>query len=174
MRNDSRNIFNRSSMLISTIILLALLSLIGCRSKRNTSRYELHTVGSERVERVIDSIRIVEDNQQTTERRGSETDQSFSRITEFDSTGTVRRIQETWRDRQRVGLVTEERSGRTVSVTETDQQLTIRDTTSTVTSEVVEVKTDSRPIQGFEWFWVVLSAVLVLTVIIYIIYNRLK
>jgi uncharacterized protein YcfL len=174
MRNDSRNIFNRSSMLISTIILLALLSLIGCRSKRNTSRYELHTVESERVERVIDSIRIVEDNQQTTERRGSETDQSFSRITEFDSTGTVRRIQETWRDRQRIDVVTKERFGRTVSVAETNQQIIIRDTASTVTNEVAEVKTDSRPIQGFEWFWIVLSGVLVLTVIIYIIYNRLK
>ena len=174
MRNGIKNIFNHNGVLISTIILLALLSLVGCRTKRNTSRYELHTVESERVERLTDSIRIVEDNQQTTDRSGSETDQSFTRITEFDSTGTVRRIQETWRDRQRVYLVNEERSARTVSVKNTDQQITIRDTTSTVSSEVVEVKTDSRPIQGFEWFWIALSGVLVLTVIIYIIYNRLK
>lgn len=174
MKHDFKNIFNHNSVLISTIILLALLSLVGCRTKRNTSRYELHTVGSERVERLTDSIRIVEDNQQTTERSGSEVDQSFIRITEFDSTGTVRRIQETWRDRQRIDLVAEERSGRTVSVKNTDQQITIRDTTSTITNEVKEVNTDSRPIQGFEWFWVVLSGVLVLTVIIYIIYNRIK
>jgi uncharacterized protein YcfL len=174
MRNGIKNIFNHNGVLISTIILLALLSLVGCRTKRNTSRYEIHNAGSERVERLTDSIRIVEDSQQTTERSGSETDQSFTRVTEFDSTGTVRRIQETWRDRQRIDVVTKERFGRTVSVAETNQQIIIRDTASTVTNEVAEVKTDSRPIQGFEWFWIVLSGVLVLTVIIYIIYNRLK
>ncbi|MDD4778833.1 MAG: hypothetical protein PHV53_11175, partial [Fermentimonas sp.] len=141
---------------------------------RVIQKHETSRTDYQRIETVKDSIRVSTGTIESSERSGSEVDQSFIRITEFDSTGTVRRIQETWRDRQRIDLVAEERSGRTVSVKNTDQQITIRDTTSTITNEVKEVNTDSRPIQGLEWFWVVLSGVLVLTVIIYIIYNRIK
>lgn len=159
---------------ITLSIILLGVGFSGCKSNRVIQKHETSRTDYQRIETVKDSIRVSTGTIESSERSGSEVDQTFTRVTEFDSTGTVRRVQETWRDRQRIDLVTEERSGRTVSVKNTDQQITIRDTTSTITNEVIEVNTDSRPIQGFEWFWVVLSGVLVLAVIIYIIYNRTK
>lgn len=174
MKYATKNILNHNSLFICAIALLALLSITSCRAKRETSRNESYTVGTERLERRSDSIHTVELSQQRAERSGSEVEQSYTRITEFDTTGTIQRVSETWRDRQLSNLDTEERTGRTVSVTQTEQQIVELDTSYATISETSHTTTDSRPVQGVEWIWVILSVVLIATVIIYIIYNRRK
>ncbi|MDD4778822.1 MAG: hypothetical protein PHV53_11120 [Fermentimonas sp.] len=159
---------------ITLCIIILGVGFSGCRASKTIQRDQTIQTNTEKFESINESVNSEAVTAESSDRSGSEVNQSYTRITEFDSAGTVRRVQETWRDRQRIDLVTEERTVRTVSVAEKNQQITIRDTTSTVTNEVVEVKTDSRPIQGFEWFWTVLSGVLILAVIIYIIYNRRK
>lgn len=159
------------------IIIVALLCSAcfgGCRSKKDVQKNS-ETIGRyERIERVVDTTRTVGTEELKADRRGSEIDQSYIRVTEFDSTGTVRRIQETWRDRQRSDVATEERNTRTVSVVGESKEVIESDTSSTIVSEVVKVDTDSRPVQGIEWMWVVLSGALIVAVILYIIYNRVK
>lgn len=174
MNHDIRNIINRNSLLIGVIAVLVLLLLTSCRSSKSTFRNGSYAMAVERVERRLDSIRIVESTTQRSEHSGSEAERVFSRVTEYDSTGTIRSVQETWRDRRLSNVSSEERDTRTVSVANTDEHIFTRDTVHVVVSETSQIKSDSRPVQGYEWFWIILSIVLIATVIIYIIYNRVK
>lgn len=174
MRYGIRNIFNRFSLFIGAILLMCLLSTIGCRAKKDSSRHESYALGSERTERRTDSIRVMEVVEERSERSGSEVEQSFTRVTEFDSTGRVRSIQETWRDRQQGNVASKERTERIVSVEGSETNITAKDTVSVIAQETAKVDTDSRLIQGVEWIWVILSVVLITAVILYIIYNRVK
>lgn len=174
MRYGIRDIFNRVSLFHWAIIFLCLFSFVGCRAKKDSSRHESYALEFERMERRIDSVRTMEVVEQKSERSGSETEQSYTRITEYDTTGSVQRISETWRDRRLSNLVTEERDARTVSVSNSEQQISIKDSADIRISETSHTTTDSRPIQGIEWMWVILSVVLITAVILYIIYNRVK
>ena len=109
-----------------------------------------------------------------TERSGSESEQVFTRVIEYDTTGRVQRISETWRDRQQGSLVVQERSAQAVSLTGESKEIIERDTTATVMNETVKVNTDSRPVQGVEWIWVILSIALIAAVVLYIIYNKVR
>lgn len=174
MNHDIRNIINRNSLLIGVIAVLVLLLLTSCRSSKSTSQNGSYAMAVERVERRLDSIRIVESTTQRSEHSGSEAERVFSRVTEYDSTGTIRSVQETWRDRQLSNVSANERAGRAVSVANTDEHIFTRDTVHVVVSETSQIKSDSRPVQGYEWFWIILSLVLIVAVILYIISNRIK
>lgn len=158
------------------IISLLLVSFIvfGCRSTKNIERNEATKTGSLRIERSSDTIRTIEVRNQRSNRSVSELEQIYSRVTEFDSTGSVRRVSEEWRDRRYSDLADEERDERAVSVAGSEEEVITRDTTSVIVRETIHNKTDSRPIQGADWFWVILSAVLILTVVIYLIYNKVN
>lgn len=174
MRYGIRNIFNRFNLFIGAILLMCLLSTIGCRAKKDSSRHESYVMGSERTERRTDSIRVMEVVEERSERSGSEVEQSFTRITEFDSTGSIRKVSETWWDRQQGSVATKERTERIVSVEGSETNIAAKDTITVEKQEETEAETDSRPIQGIEWIWVILSVVLITAVILYIIYNRVK
>lgn len=174
MNHDIRNIINRNSLLIGVIAVLVLLLLTSCRSSKSTSRNGSYAMAVERVERRLDSIRIVESTTQRSEHSGSEAERVYSRTTEYDTTGAIRSVQETWRDRQLFNVSTNERAGRIVSVTNSDEQVIQKDTAHAIITETSHIKSDSRPVQGIEWVWVILSVVLIAAVILYIIYNRIK
>ena len=174
MKYDIRNIINRFHLLVGAIFLMCLFSLISCRAKKDTSRHESYAVESERIERRIDSIRTLEVVEERSDRSGSEVEQSFTRVTEFDSTGSIRKVSETWRDRQQGSVASEERTERTLSLEGSKTIITTRDSSTVVKQEKTKTDTDSRPIQGSDWLWVILSVVLITAVILYIIYNRVK
>lgn len=159
---------------IIAVALLCCVSLNSCRAKKSIQRTEETTSRTERVERSVDTTRVTAVEEQIFERSGSETEQSYIRVTEFDSTGSVRKVSETWRDRQLSRLDTKERHARTVSIAGVSEDIVVSDTSSTVVNEVVKVDTDSRPVQGIEWLWVVLSIALIVAVILYIIYNKVR
>lgn len=158
------------------IISLLLVSFIvfGCRSTKNIERNEATKTGSLRIERSSDTIRTIEVRNQRSNRSVSELEQIYSRVTEFDSTGSVRRVSEEWRDRRYSDLADEERDERAFSVAVSEEEVITRDTASVTVQETIHSKTDSRPVQGADWFWVILSAVLILAVVIYIIYNKVN
>lgn len=129
---------------------------------------------TEKVENKTESVRTIDTENIRAEQRGSEDEQSYTRRIEFDSAGRVQTVSETWRDRRLSNFSTEERDARVVSVVDTEISIETKDTLSVDTQELSNIDTDSRPIQGIEWMWVILSVVLIATVIIYIIYNRVK
>lgn len=174
MNHDIRNIINRNSLLIVVLALLVLLLLTSCRSSKSTSRNGSYAMAVERVERRLDSIRVMESTAERSKHSGQEAERVFTRTTEYDTTGAIRSVQETWRDRQLFNVSTNERAGRIVSVTNSDEQVIQKDTAHAIITETSHIKSDSRPVQGIEWVWVILSVVLIAAVILYIIYNRIK
>jgi|JMBX01.1.fsa_nt_gb hypothetical protein len=159
---------------IIAVALLCCVSLNSCRAKKDIQRNEETTSRTERVERFVDTTRVTAVDEERSERSGSEVEHTFTRVTEFDSTGSIRKVSETWRDRQLSRLDTKERHARTVSIAGVSEDIIVSDTSSTVVNEMVKVDTDSRPVQGIEWLWVVLSVALIASVVLYIIYNRVK
>ena len=159
---------------IIAITLLCSVVFSSCRAKKDLQRNEETNSRSERVERFVDTTRVTAVEEQRTDKRGSEVERQYTRTTEYDTTGRVQAVSETWRDRRLSNVSSEERDARTVSVAGMSVDIIERDTSTTIISEVVKVDTDSRLIQGAEWFWIILSLILIATVIIYIIYNRIK
>lgn len=160
---------------IIIIIILLGVGLGSCRAKKNIQRVEETSAGNERIERVIDTARTVEIITETEDIRGSEIDQIYTKITDYDSTGTViRRVSEEWRDRQSADMAIRDRRQGAVSVTGKRVVIEERDTSHVLTNEITNTDTDSRLIQGKEWIWVILSIALILAVVIYIIYNKVR
>lgn len=159
---------------IIAIALLCCFAFNGCRAKKNIEKNETTVERTERVERTVDTTRTMETEEFKTERSGSESEQVFTRVIEYDTTGRVQRISETWRDRQQGSLVVQERSAQAVSLTGESKEIIERDTTATVMNETVKINADSRPVQGVEWIWVILSIALIAAVVLYIIYNKVR
>jgi hypothetical protein len=157
------------------IILFLGIGLGSCRAKKNIQRVEEASAGNERIERVVDTARTVEISTETEDIRGSEIDQIYTKITDYDSTGTViRRVSEEWRNRQSADMAIRDRRQGAVSVTGKRVVIEERDTSHVLTNEITNTDTDSRLIQGTEWIWVILSITLILAVIIYMIYNKIN
>ncbi|MDD4698043.1 MAG: hypothetical protein PHR52_10975 [Fermentimonas sp.] len=159
---------------ITLSIILIGIGFSGCRTSKSIQRDKTIQTGSYTIDRRTEALRVTDEVYEGTKREGSETEQSYTKITEYDTTGSVQRVSETWRDRRLSNLVTEERDARTFSVSNSEQQISIKDSADIRVSETSHTTTDSRPVQGVEWIWVILSVVLISSVILYIIYNRIK
>lgn len=144
------------------VVLILLLVCSGCRGLKVSSRNKTEASRTERVERSVESARTTELEEQRTEHRGSKAERVFSRVIEYDTTGSIQRVSETWRDRRLSNVSAEERTARVVSITNSDELVSQKDTAHAIITETSHTKTDSRPVQGFEWFWVILSSVLII------------
>lgn len=157
---------------ITLSIILVSFGFNSCRAKKNIERNSEVTERIERTERSVDSIRFAEKQDEKTERIGLTADQWYVKHTEFDSIGRVRSVSETWRNRRHSDMASEERTGRTVSVIVSGNEVIETDTSSIITQEYSNIQTDSRPVQGLEWFWVISSGVLILSIVIYLLFNK--
>jgi len=83
--------------------------------------------------------------------------QEFTRTTEIDTLGIVRRIQEQWRGTVTSRLVVRSDTGRTVSWIDRVKNSQTRDSIAERTNEQSEIITDSRPVQGVEWSFVMIG-----------------
>jgi hypothetical protein len=154
--------------------LFAVIFLGGCRTQKDVQRGETTNRVYERNEQIKDVTRLEVRGVETSERSGFEINKSYIRVTEFDTTGAIRSISEAWGDRQRSDMATEERTARAVSMNEKEQDVAERDSSSTIINETVHSKADSRPIQGSEWGWVIITGAVILVSCILIIAKRRK
>jgi len=147
--------------------------LAGCKSQKNISRTVDGQTRTERIESKKDTSRVEEQSQAHHSTQTNEQDNTYVRITEYDSTGTViRRIQEEWRDVGRSQLSLLDRSGHYISIDGMSSVTLERDSSRSVVTENKEVTSDSRPVQGVEWLWVILGGALVLSVVIFVIIKK--
>lgn len=174
IKNDIRYYRKRNGLIILVVSSILLLVCIGCNAQKRVSRTEYLDKGSEQIEQRADSTYTEQSIIYRGSREGVELENIYTRVTDYDIEGAIQRISETWRDRLFFDVDSEERSERNISVTEADEQIVIRDTAQVRIKENENIKTDSRLVQGVDWFWIMLSAFLIATVIIYIIYNRVK
>ena len=150
------------------------LLLVACKSKKHITTDIDTQTGTVRIERVVDTTRTVETATERSDVSGSEVEQSYTRTTEYDTSGVVRRVQEEWRDRQRADVALRDKLQETVSVTGRDALIEVRDSSRTVSNEEKRSDVDTRPVQGIEWLWVIIGLVVVLGIVGLIIYRRLK
>lgn len=159
------------------IIIVALLVGVGFNSCRAKKDFERNTQISERVERIersVDSARNSENEYSKTERIGLTEDNFYIRTTEYDTEGRIRSISETWRDRRHSDMANEERSKESISLSGSEKEIVESDTSSVIINEKTKTTNDSRPVQGVEWIWVILSIALIAAVVLYIIYNKVR
>lgn len=145
----------------------------GCTSKRNVVRTEKGQSYTEQIETSSDTSRTEETVIDSSKTTVDETVEEYIKTTEYDSTGIVRRVSEEWRERKRNNVSTLHRQEQYVFVNESEKEVVTIDSTTVQTQEAIKTTTDSRPVQGVEWIWIVLSVALVLIVLSYIIYNKL-
>ncbi|SRR5690554_230764 len=141
----------------------------GCRAKKNISRNEEFQTRIERIEQSNDSARIEARKTEKDVQRSEQSDLSYTRVTEYDSTGSiVRRVSETWRDGRLSHFSLQDNRAETISVTGNEKEVVERDTSLRVNTEVIATTTDTRPVQGFEWAWIIIGAFVVIGLIVFL------
>lgn len=150
------------------------ISLSGCRAKKSLQKTQENTTIVERSERYSDSTRTEQKSTVHIDRSRDENERSYTRTTEYDSTGNIRRISEEWRDRQSSDLVVRDHRQESISVTGSEKQVIEEDSSSTVIRETMHIQSDSRPVQGAEWLWVIVAGTLVLSVVIFVIIKKTR
>ena len=156
------------------IIILAC-SLVCCRSNKHSSNeYVRNTEIEQTTTRLInDSTATVHESRDTTQT--ATYDNEYTRTTTYRDDGTVQSIQE--RIRQSGSSQLAISTGRTssVSVTDEQQEVTAIINEQEEKKEQLAVYSDSRPVQGVEWLWIVLPIVagtLVLLLLLYLKYRK--
>ena len=128
----------------------------------------------ERTETETADSRVKEKSQTDISTQTNEQDRTYVRITEYDSMGSVRRIQEEWRDIGRSQLFVLDQSRHHISIDGMTAVTVERDNSHSVSIENEKTSSDSRPVQGIEWLWVILGVIITVTIIGYIIIKSKK
>lgn len=152
---------------IGLAVLLGI-GLNGCRTSRSAEKTETVRTATTIIEQSLDSSRTETKQTDRGEDRKSEAERTYIRTTEYDSTGIVRRVSEEWRDRRSADVVVRDNERQTVSVTGSETIKTTQDSSYTVVKEKSHTQADSRPVQGFEWLWVIVGLVLTVAVILFL------
>lgn len=147
---------------------------VSCRVSRNSEKTETIREASERIEHSVDSSRENSIETELGNLRIDESDEYYLRITEFDVDGAIRRIQEQWRNRRSTNVADWNRQQESVSLSGSEKKVIEKDSSYTAIQETKHVQSDSRPVQGFEWFWIVLVSGILLAIAIYFIIKKKK
>lgn len=140
------------------IILLCCTNLGGCRTGKSVQKI----TGFERVQHSTETS--VDKQKETTEASTDlridtkEEIQEYTRTTELDTLGNIRRVQESWRGVGRSKLVVLRDTGRTVSWVDRVKMSQANETISEQTNESSKMISDSRPVQGVEWLFIMIGA----------------
>lgn len=151
---------------------LFLILVPGCKTKKNVQRESTFEQSVERVESTIDKSITAQEAGSAVSIKTDQDIREFNRTTNFDSTGNVSSISETWRETGSSQLALRNDSTRNISLNNVVNTDSSSDQSQSSSTEIIDQSADSRPVQGIEWVWVILSAALVIAVAIYVIVNR--
>lgn len=156
----------RYDKILFVCILACILILFGCKSRQKITRSVTDQTRIERTETAVDTSRTIGSTQETLSRETGESEEIYSRTQHFDSLGNIRTIQETWWRIGRFELALRQGSGSYLSLNGMSTVTSDRDSTTVVTNERQDIRTDSRPVQGIEWIWIIVGAGIVIFVLI--------
>lgn len=156
----------RYDKILFVCILACILILFGCKSRQEITRSVTDQTRIERTETAVDTSRTIGSTQETLSRETGESEEIYSRTQHFDSLGNIRTIQETWWRIGRFELALRQGSGSYLSLNGMSTVTSDRDSTTVVTNERQDIRTDSRPVQGIEWIWIIVGAGIVIFVLI--------
>lgn len=155
-----------------TIIILLLFA--ACRSNRTVDH---RTEGESNIEEGYTKS-STDDSRHETERTDTthtiQNEVFFARTTEYNPDGTIRQVREEWRETGSSQLGTSRTRSSGVSLKK-EEVTHHRKLDFKFTESLKELtKTDSRLIQGSEWFWVVFAGILLLLIGGVFAYRKLK
>ena len=169
MKKYVRNILY-SFLFVLCSLLFALFP--SCKTNKNVSRIETVATAVERVETKKDTSRVITTTQSDLDETISIFETTRRETIHLDDSGRVRSIvkesisKETGQRRHDRG------SGSVVSITGKSDSVSVVETSQTSSNEKTDIKTDSRPVQGVEWFWVIFG-ILITAVLIYVLLKKL-
>ncbi len=162
----------RYDKILFVCILACILILSGCKSRQEITRSVKDQTRIERTETAVDTSRTIVSDKEAVNRETEESEDIYTRTQHYDTLGNLRTIQETWRSIGRFELALRERSASYISINGMGAVTSESDRSTVVTSEQVKNSSDSRPVQGIEWMWVIAGVGLLIFILIMYLINR--
>lgn len=139
------------------VIILIILCFPSCRSNRNVDR----TMQEESKVETVESTHSKDSSHVVREFEGSNTkitnEQRYIRTTQFNPDGSIRCLREEWRGIGSIELADGRGRSSEVSVSEQKTDSTYKRELKKVGFEKLKSFTDTRPVQGSEWLWILLA-----------------
>ncbi len=158
--------------LLTLLIMCLLFAFSSCKTKKNIqSRTEFYTASENNISSKSTAV-IADTASMQILVKDSLTQTEYSRKFEFDTIGNIRSISETWRNTGLSKLSTQQHRQRKISLEETKNNTATVETLRTTSQEKTNETNDTRPVQGHEWFWLVLGFGIVLFVVFMIIKKK--
>lgn len=143
---------------ISVLLCILVIALFStCRSRKNVVRNESNQARTERVETKTDTSRVITRTIADMEESVSIQETTDRETIHLDDSGRVRTIIRESVKKETGQRRTDRGQGSVVSITGKSDSITSQETLNATSQEKQDIKTDSRPVQGAEWMWVILS-----------------
>lgn len=162
----------RYDKILFVCILACIPILHGCKSRQEITRSVTDQTRIERRETEVDTSRTIVGDKDVVNRETEESEDIYTRTQHYDTLGNLRTIQETWRSIGRFELALRERSASYISINGMGAVTSESDRSTVVTSEQVKNSSDSRPVQGIEWMWVIAGVGLLIFILIMYLIKR--
>lgn len=153
-------------------ILLLLLIASACRSNRSLDKVSQTLSQTESNVSVLAKDSAASQTNKRDSVSNITTEQQFIRTVSFRPDGTIQSIQEEWRGSRRDELAVSDTGSSDVHLSETQKDSTVVNSTQAKEIKHEESKDDTRPVQGEEWFWIMLPiCIIVILALIFLAYR---
>lgn len=153
-----KNGFKNNNVFVFVVGCFCLTTILGgCKTKRNIVKSENTQVTSKTYTAKTDTSRVITRTVADMEESVSIHETTDRETIHLDSIGRVRTIVRESVKKETGQRRTDRGQGSVVSITGKSDSITSQETLNATSQEKQDIKTDSRPVQGAEWMWVILS-----------------
>lgn len=153
-----KNGFKNKNVFVFVVGCFCLTTILGgCKTKRNIVKSENTQVTSKTYAAKTDTSRVITRTVADMEESVSIQETTDRETIHLDSIGRVRTIVRESVKKETGQRRTDRGQGSVVSITGKSDSITSQETLNATSQEKQDIKTDSRPVQGAEWMWVILS-----------------
>ncbi len=153
-------------------LLVVLCVNISCRARKNIVREDVSQKTTTTTVSATDTSRVISKTQSDMEETVSIFETTTRETVHLDDSGRVRSVVKESISKETGQRRTDRGSGSVVSITGKSDSVSVVETSQTSSNEKTDIKTDSRPVQGVEWFWVIFG-ILITAVLIYVLLKKL-
>jgi len=160
-----KNGFKNKNVFVFVVGCFCLTTILGgCKTKRNIVKSENTQVTSKTYAAKTDTSRVITKIVADMEESVSIHETTDRETIHLDSIGRVRTIVRESVKKETGQRRTDRGQGSVVSITGKSDSTTVMESANVTVDEKIDTKTDSRPVQGSEWIWVIMGIAAVLFV----------
>lgn len=153
-----KNGFKNKNVFVFVVGCFCLTTILGgCKTKRNIVKSENTQVTSKTYAAKTDTSRVITRTVADMEESVVIQETTDRETIHLDDSGRVRTIVRESVKKETGQRRTDRGQGSVVSITGKSDSITSQETLNATSQEKQDIKTDSRPVQGAEWMWVILS-----------------